>query len=66
MCGSKPVNPPDNKTMNPLIRLTWFLLVGWWLGLIWLFFAMLISLTIIGLPVGMVMGWYTPKIMFLP
>ncbi len=40
---------------NLLVRAIWFVLIGWWLGLIWTFFAWLFNLTLIGLPVGLMM-----------
>lgn len=40
---------------NLLLRAIWFLVVGWWLGLLWTIFAWLFNLTLIGLPVGLMM-----------
>jgi uncharacterized membrane protein YccF (DUF307 family) len=37
------------------LRAIWFVLVGWWAALIWMIVAYLISLTIIGIPVGIMM-----------
>jgi hypothetical protein len=39
--------------MNFIIRIIWFLFLGWWLALVWVVFAILACLTIIGLPVGL-------------
>ncbi len=38
---------------NLLLRLIWFLLVGWWLGGIVSGFAWFLNVTIIGLPLGL-------------
>jgi uncharacterized membrane protein YccF (DUF307 family) len=38
-----------------LLRAIYFVLIGWWLALIWMIVAYLISLTIIGIPVGIMM-----------
>lgn len=48
-----------------ILRCIWFVLVGWWLGLIWTVFAWLFNLTIIGLPVGVTMLNMTPQVMTL-
>ncbi len=48
-----------------LIRAVWFLLIGWWLGLIWTIVAWLFNLTLIGLPVGALMINAIPQIMTL-
>jgi uncharacterized membrane protein YccF (DUF307 family) len=38
-----------------LLRAVWFVLIGWWAALIWMIVSYLISLTIIGIPVGIMM-----------
>jgi uncharacterized membrane protein YccF (DUF307 family) len=35
-----------------LIRLLYFVLIGWWFSLLWAIVAWIISATVIGLPVG--------------
>ncbi len=50
---------------NLLVRAVWFVLIGWWLGLIWTFFAWLFNLTLIGLPVGLMMLNAIPTVMTL-
>jgi uncharacterized membrane protein YccF (DUF307 family) len=47
---------------NLFIRALWFLLIGWWLGLLWTIFAWLFNLTLLGLPVGLMMLHALPKI----
>ena len=48
-----------------LIRVLWFLFIGWWLGLIWVLTAWFFNLTIIGLPLGLFMINNTPQVMTL-
>lgn len=42
------------------IRGIWFLLVGWWASGIWMGFAWLVQLTIIGIPIALMMFNRTP------
>jgi uncharacterized membrane protein YccF (DUF307 family) len=37
---------------NWLLRLIYFVLIGWWLSFLWINAAWIISATIIGLPIG--------------
>ncbi len=37
---------------NLLLRLVYFLLIGWWLSLIWSLVAWVLCITIVGLPFG--------------
>ena len=48
-----------------LIRVLWFLFIGWWLGLIWVLVAWFFNLTIIGLPLGLFMINNIPQVMTL-
>jgi len=48
-----------------LIRVLWYLFIGWWLGLIWVLIAWFFNLTIIGLPLGLFMINNTPQVMTL-
>lgn len=50
---------------NILIRAIWFLLVGWELTAVWLSIAWLLNISIIGLPIGLKMINWTPKILTL-
>lgn len=45
-----------------LVRIIWFLAVGWWLAIVWVSFALLACVTILGLPVGLWMFSKTWKI----
>ncbi|MBI3890354.1 MAG: YccF domain-containing protein, partial [Candidatus Wallbacteria bacterium] len=38
-----------------LLRLLWFVLVGWWASLAWMIASYLLMLTIIGIPLGLMM-----------
>jgi uncharacterized membrane protein YccF (DUF307 family) len=48
-----------------MLRGVWFVLAGWWLGLLWTLLAWLFNLTIIGLPVGVMMLNAVPQVMTL-
>lgn len=50
---------------NILIRAIWFLLVGWELTALWLSIAWLLNVSILGLPIGLKMINWTPKILTL-
>ncbi|MFQ3307954.1 MAG: uncharacterized membrane protein YccF (DUF307 family) [Candidatus Nanohaloarchaea archaeon] len=50
---------------NILIRAGWFLLVGWELTALWLSIAWLLNISIIGLPIGLKMINWTPKVLTL-
>ncbi len=46
----------EGARQRPLwLRAVWFVLVGWWAALIWMIFAYLLCLTIIGIPIGIMM-----------
>ncbi len=36
-----------------LLRAVWFIVIGWWLGLVWTIFAWLFNLSLVFLPVGL-------------
>ncbi len=54
-------------TRNPgcLIQLLWFLLIGWWAGMAWMFIGWLLMVTIIGIPFGVWMFNQLPKVIAL-
>ncbi len=55
------------QTRRPgwLVQLLWFVVVGWWLGLIWTGVAWLLMNTYIGIPIGVIMLNYVPQVMAL-
>ena len=56
------VQERDRPQTSLLIRAIWFLLVGWWLSAVWMFGAWLVSITIIGIPIALLMYNRTPFI----
>lgn len=53
------------EQQSMLVRALYFLLVGWWLGALWLTTAYVLCLTIIGLPLGLYMMDRTGGVMTL-
>jgi uncharacterized membrane protein YccF (DUF307 family) len=51
--------------MNIVIRAVWFLFVGWWVGALWVFAAVLATVSIVFAPIGVVMAQKTWQIMTL-
>ena len=45
-----------------IVRALWFVFVGWWASLIWMFGAWILSITIIGLPIAI---WMYHKLPFV-
>ncbi|HET6444474.1 MAG TPA: YccF domain-containing protein, partial [candidate division Zixibacteria bacterium] len=58
--GQSQFKPRDQFSW--LIRLPYFILVGWWMSLLWAAFAWLICATIILLPIGVVMLHALPAV----
>lgn len=57
-----PVELQPKEEPDYLTRGLYFLLVGWWLSLLWLIVAWVFNATIIGLPIGLAMLNYLPKV----
>ena len=55
----------DARGPGLLIRLLWFVVVGWWLGLVVSGLAWLLMVTIIGLPIGLLIINKLPAVMTL-
>ncbi len=55
----------NGNLLSLLLRMVWFLMIGWWLGLLWTITAWLFNVTIIGLPVGLLMLNAIPHVMTL-
>ena len=47
------VNVDGSSGPNMLIRVIWFILVGWWLGQLALLLAWILNVLIITLPIGL-------------
>ncbi len=45
----------DREQYNLLVRGVWFLLVGWWASALWTGIAYLLTLTIVGIPIAVIM-----------
>lgn len=48
-----------------LLRVLWFIFIGWWLALGWIVVAWILNVTIIGLPIGLAMLNRVPQVMTL-
>lgn len=48
-----------------IVRALYFLLIGWWLTYLWVVFAWLLNLTVIGLPIGLTMLNLVPQVLTL-
>lgn len=53
--GTTLVRSANIEQQSMLVRVLYFLLVGWWLGALWLIMAYVLCLTVIGLPLGLYM-----------
>jgi uncharacterized membrane protein YccF (DUF307 family) len=60
--GVTTVTREHRKQRSLLLRAIYFVLIGWWAALIWMIVSYLISLTIIGIPVGIMMLNRLPEI----
>lgn len=62
---STPWEAATVQQRNMLIRIIWFILIGFWFAALWMSVAYLLCLTIIGLPLGFWMFDKTPAILTL-
>ena len=51
--------------MNLLIRIVWFILIGWWLSIVWFILCLLLCIALIFLPIGAYAMTKTWKVMTL-
>jgi uncharacterized membrane protein YccF (DUF307 family) len=50
------------QSPNIIVRIVWFVLLGWWLSGVWTVIAWLLCITIIGLPLGIMMLNALPQV----
>jgi uncharacterized membrane protein YccF (DUF307 family) len=50
---------------NLLVRVVWFVFVGWWASGIWVFVAYLFQVSIVGIPLAVVMYNHLPYVVSL-
>lgn len=55
----------EDTSASILVRGVYFLLFGWWASGVWLTIAWVLNLTIVGMPLGIKMINYVPKIVSL-
>ncbi len=55
----------DKKSPPFLLQILYFILIGWWLGEIWIVIAWLFMVTIVGIPIGVAMFNKVPQILAL-
>jgi len=53
----------EDSSPSLIFRAVWFLLIGWWATGIWLSVAWFLNLTIIGMPIGIKMINFVPKVL---
>ena len=51
--------------MNIVVRLLWFVFIGWWAGVLWFLLASVVALTVIWYNVGLFMVIHTWDVMTL-
>ena len=51
--------------MNTLVKLSYFVLIGWWAAIGWILLSLGFCITIIGFPLGIKMLQYTPRVAWL-
>ncbi len=62
--------PPPSLLLVPagppfIVRAIYFVFIGWWLTYLWVIFAWMLNLTIIGLPIGLTMINLVPQVLTL-
>lgn len=59
------VGKSSGNSPSLIVRGVYFVLIGWWASGIWTSIAYFLSLTVIGLPIGVKMFNYLPKVVSL-
>ena len=63
--GNVTVNVGGVQQTNFLVRVVYFLFLGWWLGGIWTSIGYSLCLTVLGLPLGLMMLNRLPAVLTL-
>ncbi|HEY4032519.1 MAG TPA: YccF domain-containing protein, partial [Ktedonobacteraceae bacterium] len=63
--GNVTVNIGGVQQVNFLVRVVYFICLGWWLGGIWAFIGYGLCLTVLGLPLGLMMLNRLPAVLTL-
>ncbi|MFC4427303.1 YccF domain-containing protein [Deinococcus navajonensis] len=59
------VGPARDQSPSMVLRLLYFCFIGWWFGPLWLFAALLMCGSVLGLPIGVLMFSKSIKAFFL-
>lgn len=63
--GQTVVRETEPEQVNIFLRALYFILVGWWFSAVWMIVAYLLTMTIIGIPIGFWMFDSVPAILSL-
>lgn len=55
----------SKKNPGCLVQLLWFVFIGWWAGQLWIAFAWLLMLSVVGIPFGVMMLNKMPQVIAL-
>ena len=50
---------------NLLVRIVYFVVIGWWVSALWMFVSYLLMLTVVGIPIGLLMANRLPFVFSL-
>lgn len=51
-----------SKSPNMLLRIVWFIAIGWWLSGVWTVIAWVLCISVLGLPLGIMMLNMLPQV----
>lgn len=63
--GQTVLRESEPEQINILLRALYFILIGWWFSAVWMVIAYLLTMTIIGIPLGFWMFDRVPAILSL-